>query len=80
MNDERYACTSLKGTVLTASQATGRRVVANKFLGLVNVTIVKHRAVVTGENNQGILYLIANSTTTDANGVSYMVSCACVIR
>lgn len=26
-----------------------------------------------------VYYLITNSTTTDANGVSYMVSCACVI-
>ena len=26
-----------------------------------------------------VRYLIANSTTTDMNGVSYMVSCACVI-
>ena len=26
-----------------------------------------------------VYYLINNSTTTDANGVSYMVSCACVI-
>ena len=26
-----------------------------------------------------VYYLIMNSTTTDANGVSYMVSCACII-
>ena len=26
-----------------------------------------------------VYYLITNSTTSDANGVSYMVSCACVI-
>ena len=26
-----------------------------------------------------VYYLITNSTTTDANGISYMVSCACVI-
>ena len=26
-----------------------------------------------------VRYLIANSTTTDMNGISYMVSCACVI-
>ena len=26
-----------------------------------------------------VYYLIQNSTTTDANGISYMVSCACVI-
>lgn len=26
-----------------------------------------------------VYYLITNATTTDANGVSYMVSCACVI-
>ena len=38
-----------------------------------------------GEESMGltlirlVYYLITNSTTTDANGVSYMVSCACVI-
>ena len=26
-----------------------------------------------------VYFLIQNSTTTDANGISYMVSCACVI-
>ena len=55
MNYERHACSALVGTVLAATQATCRRVVANKFLGLVYITVVKHRAVVTGKYDKGVV-------------------------
>ena len=55
MNNERHACATFIGTVFATAQAAGGRVVANKFLGLVNITVVKHRAVVAGEYYQGVL-------------------------
>ena len=51
----RHHCATLERTVLVAAERSSGAMVAHKFLGMVIVTVVKHRAIVARQNHKRVV-------------------------